>query len=215
MKKIVTILLCASLIGIVGCNKNTPNPNESNISEGTVISEVIESSNENSRTVTFPSSWINEGITQFDIDESVNSDEGFISGTLNEDGSVTYIVTESKYNELIDQINEAFEEYKMTVINSNNDYPGIIEVERNDDFTEFIIHYSLPELDDKYGVVALQLITIGDTYNVATTGSIPENICVKFVVSGETDNVIREYNSSELREDPMAAQATDIETQST
>ena len=52
------------------------------------------------------------------------------------------------------------------------------------------------------------------TYSVATTGSIPENICVKFVVSGEINNV-REYNSSELREDPMAAQATDMETQST
>ena len=54
-----------------------------------------------------------------------------------------------------------------------------------------------------------------DTYSVATAGTIPENICVKFVVSGEIDNVIREYNSSELREDPMAAQATDMETQST
>lgn len=215
MKKIVAILLCASLIGIVGCNKNTTNPNESNVSEGTIISEVIESSNENSRTVTFLSSWLNEGITQADIDESVNSDEGFISGTLNEDGSVTYVVTESKYNELIDQIDETFEEYRMTLISNNNDYPGIIEVEHDDDFIEFIVHYSLPELDDRCEVVALQLITMGDTYNVATTGTIPENICVKFVVLGEIDNVIREYNSSELREDPMAAQATDMETQST
>ena len=97
MKKIVAILLYASLIGIVGCNKNTTNLSDSNVSEGTIISEII----------------------------------------------------------------------------------------------------------------------VRDTYSVATAGTIPENICVKFVVSGEIDTVIREYNSSELREDPMAAQATDMETQST
>ena len=82
---------------------------------------------------------VGEEITQEEIDAKAG--ENFISGKLNEDGSVTYKMTKKQHKEMMDGVVESIESSLNEMV-EGEDY-SFTEIKHNKDFTEFDITISL------------------------------------------------------------------------
>ncbi len=67
-------------------------------------------------TITVPKDFIGD-TTQEDIDKSVK-EKGYKSGTLNDDGSVTYVMNKEQHNELMKGIKESIDNSLAEMIGS-------------------------------------------------------------------------------------------------
>ena len=143
-------------------------------------------------TITIPADFAGE-ITQEELDQTV-SEKGYKSATLNDDGSVTYVMTKAQHKELMDEmkqtINDALEE--MT---TSGDYPSIVSIKPNSDFTDFTVTLSSNELGMAETFSAMALYLYGGMYN-AFNGTTVDNIHVQYV--NEDGTIIQEGNSSDL-----------------
>ena len=95
--------------------------------------------------ITFPESLVSLGdeeLTQEGIDEAV-AESGYLSGTLNSDGSVTYTMTKLKQQELLEQAKADFD---AAVAETIADYPNVKSVSRNDDLSEITIEVTEQDL---------------------------------------------------------------------
>lgn len=159
MKKIFSLLLTFLLLGFVsGCasgsdtvsNGSSVNTNQQSNSSGESDSEGgIEGIevDEGLLTVdiTFPESFVSMGdeeLTQERVDE-VAAEAGYIAGTLNSDGSVTYMMTKLKQSELLE---EAKNDFDATIQETIADYPNVKSVTRNDDLSEITIEVTEQDL---------------------------------------------------------------------
>lgn len=78
---------------------------------------------------TVPAEFFDEGTTQESLDEAVN-EEGFKSATLNDDGSVSYVMTRAKHAEMMDDIREEIDSSLAEMVGSE-EYPTITKIEPN------------------------------------------------------------------------------------
>lgn len=159
MKKIFLLFLAFAVFGLAaGCSAGTDLPSTS--SSGT--SNQQSDSNDGSDSedgqdgiqvdeglltvdVTFPESFVSLGdeeLTQERVDE-VAADAGYIAGTLNGDGSVTYTMTKLKQSELLE---EAKADFDATIAETIADYPNVKSVTRNDDLSEITIEVTEQDL---------------------------------------------------------------------
>jgi hypothetical protein len=149
MKKIGIIL--AATILLTGCTQgaampgsnDTDSPDQIQVDEGLLTVDI-----------TVPASFLSLGgveFTQAMVDETVET-EGYLSGKLNDDGSVVYTMSKLKHTELIEQTMASFDE---SIEASLADYPTVTAVTRNDDFTE--IRIETTENDMMLGFLGLGL----------------------------------------------------------
>jgi len=133
MKKIGIVL--ASCLVLTGCAQGatTPEANESDAPDQIQVDEGLLTVD-----ITVPASFLSLGgeeFTQAMVDEAVAT-EGYLSGKLNDDGSVVYTMSKLKHAELIEQTKTSFDE---SIETSLADYPNVTAVTRNDNFTEIRI----------------------------------------------------------------------------
>ena len=83
--------------------------------------------------VTLPASV--DDITDEEI-EDLRTDEGYISITRNDDGSITYVMTKNKQKELLDKLENRFADFADSIPGSE-DYPNVTKLEVNSDFSKF------------------------------------------------------------------------------
>ena len=89
-------------------------------------------------TLTIPADFIGD-TTQEELDASVA--EGNVhSATLNDDGSVTYVMSNRQHKQLLAGISAGFDEALSAMIGSE-DYPNITNIEANDTYTSFTFCY--------------------------------------------------------------------------
>lgn len=213
MKKTIcmTLALCL-LLSLFACGTATTDQPDADASPASDVSQPVESDTTepaNSEgggieveqglfnvTITLPAEYAEEGWTQEDYDQAAQ-EAGWQSATLNEDGSVTYVMTKAQHDammtELADSIDSALE--KMV---GSEDYPNFVSIVANDDYTDFVITTKSEELDFNETFSTLAFYIYGGMYH-AFNGTTPENIHIAFVndVSGE---VIDELNSSDMGE---------------
>lgn len=146
MKKVIAVVMTlVMLMGLAACgSKPTDNPAE-NPSSGESQQGIEVEKELFDVEITLPADFVGE-ITQEDLDEE---SEYFHSATLNEDGSVTIVMSKKQHKafmqELADEINAALAEMP-----GSEEFPNITKVEANDDFTLFTVttkstELSLPE----------------------------------------------------------------------
>jgi hypothetical protein len=148
--KKIALLLAASLI-LTGCSQGSgaPEGSESETSDQIQVDEGLLTVD-----ITVPASFLSMGgeeFTQAKVDEAVSS-EGYLSGKLNDDGSVSYSMTKIKHAEMINGVKSSFDE---SIEDSLAEYPNVTAVTRNNDFTE--IRIETTENDFSLGFLGLGL----------------------------------------------------------
>jgi hypothetical protein len=174
MKKIA-LLLAASLI-LTGCAQDAASP-EGEASEQIQVDEGLLTVD-----ITLPASFVSMGgdeFTQATVDEAVAS-EGYLSGKLNEDGSVSYSMTKIKHAEMINELKTGFDE---SVEESLAEYPNVTAVTRNSDFTE--IRIETTENDFSLGFLGLGLSFQAYFYHILNGSEYKVDVVIVDSDSGE------------------------------
>lgn len=213
MKKILSTMICIGILGATACSKETTitksddsnttstettAAQDSDISSVNIaaVNDIEVYENLLSVTITMPADFVGE-TTQEELDQKVTENEGFFSATLNDDGSVTYVMTKAKHQEWIDSTAEGFDESFQNIVDSD-DYIHVVSITHNDDFSEFTVGYDEDEIKGFDSFLCLTFYSCGNMYGVVT-GEKPENIYITFVNS-ETGEAIFESNYLEYVE---------------
>jgi len=148
--KNIAFLLAASLI-LTGCAQGSGVPESS---ESEAANQIEVDKGLLTVDITIPASFLSMGgeeFTQAKVDETVAS-EGYLSGKLNNDGSVSYTMTKLKHAEMLDGVKSSFDE---SIQDSLAEYPNVTAVTRNANFTE--IRIETTENDFALGFLGLGL----------------------------------------------------------
>lgn len=86
--------------------------------------------------VTLPASFF-EGEDMESVAANAEA-EGVGEATVNEDGSVTYKMSKSKHNEMMDEMAKSVEESKTEIVDSG-DYPSVRAIENNKHYSKFTV----------------------------------------------------------------------------
>lgn len=138
-------------------------------------------------TLTYPASMVDEGTTQDSLNDEIKGIDGIKSATLNEDGSVTYIMTKAYHKQIVDDMAQTIDESMAEMVGSE-DYPNFTNVEANEDYTVFTVTTKSKALSLDESLSLLQFYTEGAFYSVVS-GNDADSIHVDFV-NADTGEVI-------------------------
>lgn len=138
-------------------------------------------------TLTYPASMVDEGTTQDSLNDEIKGIDGIKSATLNEDGSVTYIMTKAYHKQILDDMAQTIDESMAEMVGSE-DYPNFTNVEANEDYTVFTVTTKSKALSLDESLSLLQFYTEGAFYSVVS-GNDADSIHVDFV-NADTGEVI-------------------------
>ncbi len=212
MKKIISVLICLGILGgLTSCSKETTITKSSEEVTATEASEQDTKETMSSDqidsvsdidvdeglltvTITLPADLLGEEMNQEAVDKAV-SENGYISGTYNDDGSVTYTMTKAQHQKVLKEYTESLDKSLQDMVDSD-DYPNIVAITHNGDFTDFTITYAADEVSLVDSFSILVYYAAGGYYGVFS-GTSPENIHVAFV-NADTGEVIQESNSRDM-----------------
>lgn len=146
--------------------------------------------------ITVPADFIDEGTTQESLDAQVSA-SGYVSATLNDDGSVTYVMTKAAHNEMMNGIRDTLQQSLSEMVGSE-EFPSFTKVEANDDFTQFTIETTSTELGLVESFSVLGFYMFGGMYH-AFNGTQVDDIAVTFV-NADTGETVGEAHSSDMTE---------------
>lgn len=152
--------------------------------------------------ITIPSDYIGENITQEELDAKVEQTDGFKSATLNADGSVTYVMTESCHKKLMQDMAEQIDSSLADIVGSA-DYPNVIAIDSSDDYTKFTVTLSSDSVTLQDSLMTLVFYMSGGLYHYFSTGEPVDNINVRFV--DQSGNLLQEANSKDANSDVSEA----------
>ena len=146
-------------------------------------------------TITFPADFATD-ITQEEIDQQV-ADGKVHSGQINEDGSVTYVMSKDQHKAIVDAISESIQSSLDDMIGTEN-YPNFTAIDHNEDYTNFTVKTTTKPgetaISDSLSV--LIFATCGQTYGIVS-GDIPENIHVDFV-NTDSGDLVTSWDSRDM-----------------
>lgn len=207
--KLIKILLCIFMVlNLLGCSGNkssddTQSSNESN--EGIKVSAGEDSTKiYNTVTnvrVTLPASlfeYADEEITQEDLDK-VAFENGFISATLNEDGSVTYVMSKDKYNAYVAELTMSIDKGLEELCNTEDS--TIVDIKHNADFTDYTITLDADEVGFTESFVSLAIVLYSAFYYGFTGKDVTSG--VHFTYVNKSGDVLEEYSTDEMETNPV------------
>ena len=173
MKKALSVFLIGIMvISFAACSKQPETKPESTTEATTQTTTELVSESGADVEITVPSSFFNEDDPATDELTEDQKSKGFKKAKINDDGSVTYTISEEAYKELkktmktdvADGLNELTE-----------DYPQIRKVEFNDDFSDIKLYVVKKEYEDSMAVMAVyQAGLLGQTYQAYTGTAIKD-----------------------------------------
>ena len=135
------------------------------------------------------------GSTQQDLDaEAVQN--GITSITLNADDSLTYVMSNEKYKEMMETTKQSVEENFKKIIDDTQN--NIIDIVAEENYTEIKAYLSKDEVatNDTSSSYNFTFIVLGGLYN-ALNGTPAENIHIQYI-NQSTGAVIEEVNTAEM-----------------
>ncbi len=203
MKKIISVVLVlAMMFSLCACN----NKQEGKEETGELVNV---DKNLLDVTVNLPASHFKEK-SESEIMADAET-KGIKSCTINEDGSVTYVMSKSKYNELLDEIYNAFVQDCEDKINDTGDYDYITDIKYDKNLSEIKVYI---DKDLAEGLDFMTIITyyLGGVYYQAFLGIPTEEADVRIIeIDDATGEEIDSYSLSEMRE--AAAEENSSEAQ--
>ena len=172
IKKVLTLVAVAVLVVCLsGC--------------GSSASETVE--------VTLPAALV-EGYDTSDL-ESMVEQEGIEAATKNDDGSITWVMTRQKHDELMQTLRESFDT-SLNEIVASGDYPTFVGIQHNDNFSEFTVNVNADQLGLQESFSTLAFYMMGGVYNNFNNTPV-DDIKVTFV-NDNTGDVISSVNSADM-----------------
>ena len=148
-------------------------------------------------TITFPADFATD-ITQEEIDQQV-ADGKVHSGQINEDGSVTYVMSKDQHKAIVDGISESIQSTLDGMVGPE-DYPNFTAIDHNENYTSFTVKTTTKPgetaISDSMSV--LIFATCGQTYGIVS-GDIPENIHVDFI-NADSGELVTSWDSENMAE---------------
>lgn len=144
--------------------------------------------------ITVPADFLGEGITQESLDADVAA-SNYISAKLNDDGSVTYVMTKAVHDEMMVGVRDTIQQALDEMVGSE-EFPSFTKVEANDDFTQFTIETTSTELGLVESFSVLGFYMFGGMYH-AFNGTQVDDIAVTFI-NADTGDTVGEAHSSDM-----------------
>lgn len=145
--------------------------------------------------ITIPADYV-ESTTQEEVDQEA-AEAGVHSATLNEDGSVTYVMSKAQHKKLLEDIRQSIQTSLDEMVGSE-DYPNITSIEANDNFTSFTVTTTSTELSLTESFSVMGFYLYGGVYGIFS-GETPDNIHVDFV-NADTGEIMESSDSKDLEE---------------
>ena len=178
LRVFLALMICFSLIGCSSSGEKKPDSSEGNTTETATAEKAEEDVDDEAWdelevlgkvetengiltvSITFPADFVPEGTTQESIDREAG--ETYISGKLNEDGSVTYKMTKKQHKTMLDAMAQSLDESLQEMVDSE-DYT-ITEITHNKDFTQFDVKVEGNELGLGDSVTVIGFYIFGGMY---------------------------------------------------
>ena len=207
--KLIKVLLCIlMMLNLVGCsgNKSSDDKKSGNeASEGIQVSTGDDSARiYNTVTnvkVTLPASlfeYVDEEISQEDLDKAA-FENGFISATLNEDGSVTYVMSKDKYNAYVAELAMSIDKGLEELCNTENS--TIVDIKHNADFTDYTITLDADVVGFTESFVSFAIVLYSAFYYGFTGKDMTSG--VHFTYVNKSGDVLEEYSTDEMETNPV------------
>ncbi|ENY93450.1 hypothetical protein HMPREF1093_03526 [Hungatella hathewayi 12489931] len=193
--------------------KTTPPPAETTVVESTSESPSIDSTSETQETrsdleamgdfntekglfnveLNIPKEFAGEK-TQDELDATAK-ELGYQSITLNEDGSVTYVMTKKQHKQMMVEVKESLNSTLQKMVGSE-DYPNFTNISTNADFTKFEITTTSTELSLAESFSVLGFYMYGGMYNTFN-GTPVDNVSVSYI-NADSGEIIEQLNSKDM-----------------
>lgn len=144
-------------------------------------------------TVVIPTVY--ESVTTQEEAEAIRKENGYESAILNEDGSLTIVMSREQHDEMLDQFKKSVDEGIDGIIHTVED-SAIEKIEYNDDYSIFTVTVSGDELGLAERQAADELVMYGTLYHIYS-GNDADHIQVDYLSSG-TGEVIETADSGSL-----------------
>ena len=144
--------------------------------------------------ITVPADFLGEGITQESLDADAAA-SNYISAKLNDDGSVTYVMTKAVHDEMMVGVRDNIQQALDEMVGSE-EFPSFTKVEANDDFTQFTVETTSTELGLVESFSVLGFYMFGGMYH-AFNGTQVDDIAVTFI-NVDTGYTVGEAHSSDM-----------------
>ncbi len=169
---------------------NTDSKDETADMEGTIAVD------ENLFTVdvTMPAACF-EDATDESLQKNVE-ENGYKSGKLNEDGSVTYTVSKAQYSDLLDNMKAMIDETIDEMVSGESKVESFTEITYNEDINEFYVYVDKALYTSWDSLNALSLYVVGAYYQILA-GNDDKTIIVDFI-DKDTGEVIESGDSSKM-----------------
>ena len=125
--------------------------------------------------------------------DALVEEKGFLSVTLNDDGSITYKMTKKRHKELLSEMKNELTDFSDYI--GTEGYENVTDISANDDLTEFVVSTRSKELNADESFLSMYLFVEGGMYSVFS-GNELENIKVIYV-NPDTKEIIKEVNSKD------------------
>ena len=147
-------------------------------------------------TITLPKDFVGE-ITQDALNASVK-EKGYQSATLNDDGSVTFVMTKAQHKEVMQETKNQINNSLKEMVGSET-YPNITSITANDNFSHFEIVTKNTSPDMAESFAALNLYIYGGMY-ATFNGEPVGNIHVDYI-NADSGEVISSADSDNMKND--------------
>lgn len=189
-KKLITLLTVSLLMtGCSEANKKNSNDPKSSVE---VNKKII------NKEVTLSKDFLEMAEIddpQASIDELIN-EKIIKSGKVNNDGSVTYVMTPSQHKAYMKSLKESFEEGNKDLINDSVN--SILDIKPSDDFSKFDIYVDPNSYSSLDSLMAIAFYIQGGYYRMFN-GDKDTNVIVNFI-NNDTKEIIESGNSAQLME---------------
>lgn len=187
MKRKIVLGLILCMCFLVGCGSGGENQSGNNSEPKKEVEKAVE--------ITLPADFFEEGMTEEKL-SSIKEENGFKDAILNEDGSVTYIMTESVHKEYMKDITQSIQDSCDELANESE---TIVSIECNDDFTNFKVTTSSESVTLEESFSCLGFYMYSGMYHMFN-GTEVDNVHVDFV-NVDSGEVIHSIDSKDLAEE--------------
>ena len=138
-------------------------------------------------------------MTQEKVDQIV-SDNGFKSGILNSDGSVTFSMSKSQHAEFLQSLKDATEETASDFVDGDDRIESFTKITFNDDLSEFKIYIDPAAYTDFDSISAITFYFAGQYYQLFSGIPFEDTEVIIEFIDKDTNEVITTGSLSQFRE---------------